>query len=488
MKGAQVQVVEFHASLYFFERNDAIFMIFPRPAARYPPDEPSPRSILGIAMHAPLADLLPPLVPLPMALAAALRPRRCDILAIAAAALAFALAVAVAVAVSLRGTLAAGPFRADALSAVFLLLTTWVGLVVTRYAATYLAGDPGRGAFLRRLAAALFCVTLVAVAGQLLLLLVAFIGMSLALNTLLLFYAHRPAATLAARKKFLSARLAEMAMLAAAVLLARQHGTLDIAALAAAPRGGAAQEAAVLLVLAACLKCAQLPLHGWLLEVMETPTPVSALLHAGVVNAGGFLLLRLAPLMAASPAASLLLLTIGTLTAAAGAMATPAQTSVKVALAWSTVAQMGFMLMEIGAGFYAAAALHLVAHALYKAHAFLACGGILAERRRAIGLLPIAVGTAAAFLLLHRGASLLFAGVLPEAGLAVPAPVLATGVAALLGVLGLGLYTKRYASGPAWIGLHAACANGFYLNTLVNRAVLRFWPPGPGGAAMQVLP
>jgi len=127
-------------------------------------------------------------------------------------------------------------------------------------------------------------------------------------------------------------------------------------------------------VLAAVLKCAQFPFHGWLIQVMEAPTPVSALLHAGIVNAGAFLVIRMSPIMSLSAPAMDALAVIGLTTLAVASLVMLTQTSIKVSLAWSTSAQMGFMLLEAGLGLYSLALLHLVAHSLYKAHAFLASG------------------------------------------------------------------------------------------------------------------
>jgi NAD(P)H-quinone oxidoreductase subunit 5 len=154
------------------------------------------------------------------------------------------------------------------------------------------------------------------------------------------------------------------------------------------------QGATVLLVLGVSLKSAQLPFHGWLLQVMEAPTPVSALLHAGVVNIGGFVMIRLAPLMVKAELAQTLLVLIGTTTAVVAALVMTTRVSVKVALAWSTCAQMGFMLVQCGLGAYSLALLHLVAHSLYKAHAFLSSGSTvdqwrtqaLVARREPVGL------------------------------------------------------------------------------------------------------
>jgi hypothetical protein len=134
------------------------------------------------------------------------------------------------------------------------------------------------------------------------------------------------------------------------------------------------QAAGCLLAIGVVLRSAQLPFHGWLIQVMEAPTPVSALLHAGIVNIGGFVLIRLAGLVGRLEGAQTLLVVVGATTAVLAALVMTTRVSVKVALAWSTCAQMGFMLLECGLGAYGLALLHLVAHSLYKAHGFLASG------------------------------------------------------------------------------------------------------------------
>jgi NAD(P)H-quinone oxidoreductase subunit 5 len=114
-----------------------------------------------------------------------------------------------------------------------------------------------------------------------------------------------------------------------------------------------------------------MPVHGWLVQVMEAPTPVSALLHAGVVNLGGYVLVLFAPLLGVSPAARWLLVVAGLASAVVAGLVLLTRVSQKVHLAWSTIAQMGFMLLECGLGLYLFAALHLLGHSLYKAHNFL---------------------------------------------------------------------------------------------------------------------
>ena len=136
-------------------------------------------------------------------------------------------------------------------------------------------------------------------------------------------------------------------------------------------------------MLAAVLKSAQFPFHGWLPDTMETPTPVSALMHAGIINAGGFLIIRFSPLMAKAPHALELLAAVGGFTALFGSLVMITQTSVKRTLAFSTVAQMGFMMLQCGLGAFALALLHIAAHSLYKAHAFLSSGSVIAGARAA---------------------------------------------------------------------------------------------------------
>src|SRR5690606_5255778 len=133
-----------------------------------------------------------------------------------------------------------------------------------------------------------------------------------------------------------------------------------------------------LIICGALLKSAQFPFHTWLPDTMGTPTPVSTLMHAGIINAGGYLVIRLSPLLVENTTAMLFLATIGAVTLASASLVMLTQTSVKRMLAYSTIAQMGFMLLQCGLGAYALAVLHLIAHSLYKAHAFLSSGSTVA--------------------------------------------------------------------------------------------------------------
>ena len=296
--------------------------------------------------------------------------------------------------------------RLDAVSASMLLLVTFIGWVVVRYSRTYLDGESRQGAFMGWLCLTLVFVLLLVIVGNLFQLLSAWIATSLSLHRLLLFYPGRMAAQRAARKKFVTARLGDVALLGAAVLLAAAYHTTHIAQILKAAQAGEggnlAVGAASLLALAALLKSAQFPTHGWLTEVMETPTPVSALLHAGVINAGGFLLIRFADVMLLAPGVLAVLVMIGGFTALFGSLVMLTQPAVKTSLAWSTVAQMGFMILQCGLALFPLALLHIVAHSLYKAHSFLASGGaverVTAIRRPGPVAIPNAGAVGRAFL------------------------------------------------------------------------------------------
>ena len=305
--------------------------------------------------------------------------------------------------------------RIDGLSAVMLVLVAFIGWLVVRYTRTYLDGEAGQGRFTGWLCAALSMVLVLVQSGNLLLLAAAWIGIGFCLHRLLLFYPDRPGARRAARKKSASAHLGDTALLAALGLLAFNYGTGNIEAISQAARAGqgglAVTIAAPLLAFAAVVKSAQFPLHGWLTEVMETPTPVSALLHAGIINAGGFLLIRLADVLLHTPGVLAVLVMIGGFTAVFASLVMLTQSAVKTSLAWSTIAQMGFMIMQCGLGLFSLALLHIVAHSLYKAHAFLASGSTVegvAETRRPG---PIAIPGGRSVVLAFTAALIIYAAV-----------------------------------------------------------------------------
>lgn len=270
--------------------------------------------------------------------------------------------------------------RLDVVSVSMLALVSFIGWVVLRYSATAMDGEARQGAFTGWMSTALAAVLLLVISGNLVQLMLAWVATSLALQHLLLFYPERQAAQRAARKKAVVARASEAALVLAVGILVFGYGTTDIAAiLSTASADVPTVMAAALIALAAVLASAQLPAHGWLTEVMEAPTPVSALLHAGVVNAGGFLLIRFADVMLAAPGVMALLVMLGGFTALFGGLVMLTQSAVKTSLAWSTIAQMGFMVLQCGLALFPLALLHIVAHSLYKAHAFLSAGEAVAR-------------------------------------------------------------------------------------------------------------
>ncbi|MEH6354982.1 MAG: NADH-quinone oxidoreductase subunit L [Marinobacter sp.] len=257
------------------------------------------------------------------------------------------------------------------------MLVGFIGWVIIRYADDYLRGDPGRARFFPWFLITLASVLVLVLTNHLLILVGAWVGVSLSFHHLLTLYPERGAANAAALQKFIISRVGDVCVFSAVLLLHHQYGTFYLPEMMASAGGGAdqslaLQSASVLLAIAALMKCAQLPVHGWLLRVMEAPTPVSALLHAGIINLGGFLWLRLYPVLDGFTPGHGILLVVGGVTAVVAALVMMTQSSVKHSLAWSTSAQMGFMLFEIGLGAYTLAFLHLVAHSLYKAHSFLA--------------------------------------------------------------------------------------------------------------------
>lgn len=433
-------------------------------------------------------------------------------------------------------------FRLDVVSVVMAVLVASLGAVILRFSRRYLAGDPTEGRFHSWLSLTLGSVLTLVLSGHLLLLFAAWVSTSLCLHRLLLLYPERAGAVFSARKKFVFSRLGDACLLAAALWLHRLYGTWDFEALFAAVAAGQTaglSSVGFLLVACAALKSAQFPFHSWLPDTMETPTPVSAFMHAGIINAGGFLLVRLSPLIVHAPAALNLIAVIGGLTAAYGAVVMLTQPSVKRALAYSTIAQMGFMLLQCGLGAFGLALLHLVAHSLYKAHAFLRSGSTVGAIPRAavvlrtpaltIGLLGGALSVAGLATLL-RAVDPLHASHLDVFSV-VLAFALAYGLARIWSVGGGWHFVRRSVTAAllisaASLGLHAGAAalfpapapvqppaavvtfvggifaalfvfqallwraghhplgrrlyvhalNGFYVGTVANRLLLHLWP------------
>jgi len=276
-------------------------------------------------------------------------------------------------------------FRIDALSAIMGVLISFLGLIVTRYSVNYLDGDVRQASFSRWLCATVGSALLLVVSGNLVQFALFWFSTSLCLHQLLIFQPDRSAGMRAARQKFFISRCSEICLVGAILLTWKLFGTFEFSELfAKAELHQGKMELHLLcgfLAVAALMRSAQFPFHTWLPDTMDTPTPVSALMHAGIINAGGFLIVRMSPLMVMStPTLNILALT-GAFTAIFAGVVMMTQTSIKRSLAWSTISQMGFMMLQCGLGAFALAVLHIFAHSLYKAHAFLSSGSIVSRSR-----------------------------------------------------------------------------------------------------------
>ena len=290
--------------------------------------------------------------------------------------------------------------RADALTALMLVTVTVVSLLVAIYSIGYMHGDRGYWRFFAYLALFVFSMTMLVSVSNFVLLYVFWEAVGLCSYLLIGFWYEKPAAAAAGKKAFLVNRVGDFGFALGLFLLWTAYGTLDFHDTSlggeVAPgilgetalgtpgfyHGGALGLAICLLLLAgACGKSAQFPLHVWLPDAMEGPTPVSALIHAAtMVTAGVYLVARCFPLYSAVEYAGPTVAAIGTFTALLAALIATAQTDLKRILAYSTVSQLGFMFLALGTAVWAGAAagmFHLFTHAFFKALLFLGAGSVM---------------------------------------------------------------------------------------------------------------
>ena len=301
----------------------------------------------------------------------------------------------------------------DRLAAVMMVLISSVSLIIHVYSERYMVGDAGYVRYFVFLGALTSVLLSLVTSGNLLWMFVCWHLVTWLLSSLLVCNPTSRAAREAGQKTFWTQGLGDVAFAVALVLLYGAYGTLDLTELFARLQGASASVsdsnalrtgldvplvATLLLILSVMTKSAQFPFHVWLVGTIEAPTPVSALMHAGIVNAGGFLVNRLAPLFSFAPTTMHLLFVIGGVTALIGASAMLTQTSVKRRLVYSTMGQMGYMVMEGGLGAFALAVFHLCAHGLFKATLFLNSGSVIHKARTEFKLPPAAkVDEAGAF-------------------------------------------------------------------------------------------
>jgi NADH-quinone oxidoreductase subunit L len=275
----------------------------------------------------------------------------------------------------------------DRLSSVMMLVVTGVSFLIHVYSLGYMAHDEDRVRYFSHLNLFVFFMLMLVMSTNLLMLFVGWEGVGLCSYLLIGFWFKRPSAAAAAKKAFIVNRIGDAGLILGLIMAYYAFGTLDLLSITD-HIGGLAPErlgelgvitvVALLLFLGACGKSAQLPLHVWLPDAMEGPTPVSALIHAAtMVTAGVYLVARLAPLYRQSETAMLVVSVIGVLTAFMAATIALVQTDIKKVLAYSTVSQLGFMFLACGVGVFGVAVFHLATHAFFKALLFLGAGSVI---------------------------------------------------------------------------------------------------------------
>ena len=272
-------------------------------------------------------------------------------------------------------------FAIDRLTAVMLLVVTGVGTLIHIYSAGYMEHDSGFARYFAYLNLFLFFMLVLVLAANFLVMFVGWEGVGLASYLLIGFWFDRKSASDAGNKAFIVNRIGDFGFSLAIFLIVVNFGTLDFSNVfqaAAGKQQNVMTEIALLLLLGACGKSAQLPLYVWLPDAMEGPTPVSALIHAAtMVTAGVYMIARSAAIFIASATALDVVAGIGILTAAFAALIGLAQNDIKKVFAYSTVSQIGYMFLGLGCGAFSTGIYHLVTHAFFKAVLFLGAGCVI---------------------------------------------------------------------------------------------------------------
>jgi NADH-quinone oxidoreductase subunit L len=275
----------------------------------------------------------------------------------------------------------------DPLSGIMILTVTGVGFLIHVYSLGYMAHDVDRVRYFSYLNLFIFFMLLLVLGGNLPLMFVGWEGVGLCSYLLIGFWFEKKSASDAGNKAFLVNRVGDAGLLLGMILAFHAFGTLDLVDIAgnigskppeAFGELGVVTAVALLLFVGACGKSAQIPLHVWLPDAMEGPTPVSALIHAAtMVTAGVYMVARLAPLYALSGTAMAVVAVVGATTAFVAATIALVQTDIKRVLAYSTVSQLGYMFLACGVGAFGVAIFHLFTHAFFKALLFLGSGSVI---------------------------------------------------------------------------------------------------------------
>jgi NADH-quinone oxidoreductase subunit L len=349
--------------------------------------------------------------------------------------------------------------RIDPLSLVMILTVTLVGTLIHVYAIDYMRGDPRFARFFGYMNLFVFFMLTLVLANNFLLLYLGWEGVGLCSYLLIGFWFERKVAADAAKKAFITTRIGDSAFLIGIIFIWLKVHSLDFQAVFdAAPSvaNGTATIMALLLFAGAVGKSAQLPLHVWLPDAMEGPTPVSALIHAAtMVTAGVYLVVRAHPIFEASSIALTIVAAVGIVTAIYAGLSAIGQDDIKRMLAYSTISQLGFMFFGAGMRAYSAAIFLLVAHAFFKALLFLGAGSVMhalpgdeVDMTRMGGLRKVMPVTAYAWIV----GWLAMAGLPPLSGYFAKDQVVASAIqsgrtgfwyAALLGALLTAVYVTR---------------------------------------------
>lgn len=279
--------------------------------------------------------------------------------------------------------------RVDSLSATMLAMLTFVATLVAIYASGYMHGDPGYWRFFTEVSLFVFSMIMLVLAANFLQLFMFWEAVGLCSYLLIGFWYEKPEAAAAGKKAFLVNRIGDFGFATGIFLIWQTFGSIDFADVLdpSTIRTVASGNPAMIPLICLCLftgamgKSAQFPLHVWLPDAMEGPTPVSALIHAAtMVTAGVYMVARCTPLFASAPQAQVFVAFIGGFTALLAALIALTQTDLKRVLAYSTVSQLGYMFLGLGTGLLtgvAGAMFHLVTHAFFKALLFLGAGSVM---------------------------------------------------------------------------------------------------------------
>ena len=274
-------------------------------------------------------------------------------------------------------------FTLDPLSALMLMVITGVGFLIHVYSVGYMEHDPGVARFFSYMNFFIFSMLTLVLAADLVILIIGWALVALSSYLLIGFWHDRPSAVLAARKAFITQVIGDVALVIAAFLIVLNTHTLSLpnifARTQAFPAGGALITGiCVLLAIGAFAKSAQFPLHTWLPDAMEGPTPVSALIHAAtMVTAGVYLIARFHVLFNLAPVAEGIVACVGMGTALMAGIIALSQIDIKRVIAYSTMSQIGLMIYAVGIGAYSAGMFHFATHAVFKALLFMAAGNVI---------------------------------------------------------------------------------------------------------------